>query len=176
MFFFQSYSTLTRWAKRDAFSFDDIQLSNISTTSSNESQSSNDHIWETYRISSFAECETSNCNLFTDNSNQIIGYQTSVKTTQAAEEHVQQSNNLSEYSITLANYMKHSIASTIVSHPEIENNKKMINYSIYNIESDSDNTDENELHNIKVSSELICSNSRMIVDCCVKFCQYIYRE
>lgn len=91
-----------------------------------------------------------------------------MKTTQAAEEHVQQSNNLPEYSITPANRMKHLIASTQIVSPEIENNEKMINYSTSNIESDSDNTDENELLNINnVSSELICSNSRMTVDTAV---------
>ncbi|XP_067203856.1 uncharacterized protein [Linepithema humile] len=63
----RSYRTLARWAERDAFSFDDIQLSDISTIAFDELKSNNDH------TSSDSKCETHNYSSSTDDAR----YQTS---------------------------------------------------------------------------------------------------
>lgn len=124
-FFFQSYRTLSRWKKRDAFSFDHVQLSDVSTTSPSESLS---------------ECETYNYNFSADDTN-IIRHQTSVKTTQADEERVQQNNNLSKYSF--ANCMESLSASTQIVRCRSENNEEMIHSLSYDIECNSDSTNNN---------------------------------
>lgn len=94
-----------------------------------------------------------------------------MKTTQIAEEHVQQSNNLSEYSITFNNCMKRSIASTQI-FPQNESNDKIHYY--YDIERDNDST-ENELLNINaISSQALYSNSYMTVDTAVLHFVNIY--
>jgi len=58
--------------------------------------------------------------------------------------------------------LKHSIASTQIDCSRNENNEKMIHYSSYDVESDSDSTENELLRAVNiVPSEMLCSNSHI---------------
>ncbi|XP_067212192.1 uncharacterized protein [Linepithema humile] len=142
----RSYRTLARWAERDAFSFDDIQLSDISTIAFDELKSNNDH------TSSDSKCETHNYSSSTDDAR----YQTSTDCVEPSIVSTQivrcESNN-----------------EEIVRNAELL--EQIVHYSSYNIESDNDSTSDNEselLNTVNtVSSETLCSSSHMTVDTAV---------
>lgn len=190
IFFFQSYKTLKRWTNRDAFSFDNVPLSNVSSCS-NVSQSSNDHTWKTYSGSSISEYQANNSSI---SSISMIKYQGSLNTIQAAEEHTHvPENNLSELSVTFNNRLDRSTVSIQGVRSTSDNNEGMIYYSEHDVENDSETSDSNEkfLNNVQIihysrcdiesdsddadseslatvdnnaSSPMLCSNSCMTIN------------